>query len=131
MTLLQILFSPTWPDELTDDLQHADAFSVSSEMEVMLGGSPDSGSWTTVGIKKTPTSASQGASPAPVLTELPKPPASSPQAPRAGGAQPGAPAVGQPRASLQALAAARSHTASMLKAQAGIATSRFTFTSLS
>ncbi len=83
----------------------------------MLGGSPDSGSWTTVGIKKTPTSASQVTSPAPVLAEVPKPPASSPQAPRAGGALPGAPAAGQPRASLQALAAARSHTASMLKAQ--------------
>ena len=76
----------------------------------MLGGSPDSGSWTTVGIKKTPVGASQGTSPAPVPAELPKPAASSPQAPKAPGA-------GQQRAILQALAAARSHTASMLKAQ--------------
>ena len=86
----------------------ADGFSVSSEMEVMLGGSPDSGSWTTVGIKKTPTSASQAPSAAPMPAELPKPTASPYRAPRA---------AGQQRASQQALAAARSRTASMLKAQ--------------
>ena len=86
----------------------ADGFSVSSEMEVMLGGSPDSGSWTTVGIKKTPTSASQTPSAALMPAELPRPTVSPSQAPRA---------AGQQRASQQALAAARSHAASNLKAQ--------------
>lgn len=78
---------------------------------MMLGGSPDSGSWTTVGIKKIPTSAPQAPSAAPIPTELPKPTASPSQANRA---------AGQHRASQQALAAARNHTASMLKAQVTI-----------
>ena len=84
----------------------------------MLGGTPDSGSWTTVGIKKiAPGAPAHAVSPAPLPPELPRPVASPSQAARAACGGPAGPAAGQQRASLQALAAARSQTANMLKAQ--------------
>lgn len=83
----------------------ADGVSVSSEMEITLSGSPDSGSWTTVGIKKASAQSTPAA--AAVPAELPKPTTA---------------AAGQQRASQQALAAARSHPSSVLKAQVGMIT---------
>ena len=88
-------------------------------MEAALGCSPDSGSWTTVGIKKAPPSAAHAASVAPpaAAADKQRAQASPAQAARPADALLSAPAAGQQRAGTLALAAPWSHTVSTLKAQ--------------